>query len=1756
MMAALFFLFLAGSFAFAFGPGDRLQATSAANIRSGPSTSHQILDTTTAGDLGVIVSGPYYGSGFVWYSNRWDSHLSGYSATINLQAIPPLAPILVSPGNSDSNNPPVMTNSSPTMTWGIPMGATNFGLYLRDLDTGVMVYSNDYVGYYSGLTFTSGWIIAGHTYKWNMTASDSAGFSEVSKPSLFFRFVPPPIISTLSASSITSTSAVFRGSVNPKGTIAYTYFQYGTTISYGIPIGQANITNDLNSFWNVWFTNTSLVPNTTYHYQFLAVNDGGSYGGDDVFFTTLGSNPNTPANLIASNLATGIFLSWRDNSTNETGFYIQRRQGSSYTYFSLAANQTNYTDTSVSSGNTYCYSVAATNSSGSSAFTSEQCATYSVSGSAPVAQIIGDLRPVTGSTRYYGSASSGSTPLKYSWSTGAGQTSTEANPTFLFNSPGTNWIRLIVTDTYQHSGFASIDINVQGANNGVTPTSSLGADPVVLASGNYIQSHVDIKLPGKGVPFEFRRFYNSKSSDQSGKPLGFGWTFSYNAKIQDNGTNVLVVQGDGSTWTYSFSDGAYIGEPGVYDALVKTNGVWTLTDKSQTVTCFDGTNGQLISITDKNFNTLTCSYAGGVLSAVTNSAGRSVVFTTNEIGCLASMTDQISRTIWFQYDFHTNLSTVINANGYTNTYEYNDYHQMTGATDGRGVFYIHNGYDTNTFVVLKQCDAYTNWTYFAYDFTNRITIQTNALGGISTHYFDTNLLETKVIDEAGNQQIFAYDSNRNRVYIKDKNGNETRFGYDALGNVTNKVDALTNTTVIEYDARNNPGRRINALSSITTFGYDERGNLTSTTNALGFTTAVEYDSNGLPLTLWDARGYGTTNGYDNQGNLVTVANARGAVIRYEYDLAGRKVRQIDALNHTNSFLYDDNDNLLAATNALGFTTIFTYDGNNNQLSVQNSSGATTTNIYDLKDRLVSILGPLFRTNGFSYDALDRKIVSWDALGNRTGYEYDNVGNVVAITNALDEVTRFGYDPQGNQTAVIDPEGYIVDSVYDPLNRKVATINSLISSTNLTFYDPLGRIAAVTNANNQATRFFYDAIGRLTNVVDAAGQSVLFGYDNNGNRTLTTDPNGHTWTKVFDELNQLAEQYDPLGNKTLLEYDPVGNLARKVTPNNISIVYLYDAANQLTNITYPSGSPVRFTYDAVGNRTKMTDGTGSTTWKYDLLNRPTNVVDRFGVSVFNDFDANGNRIGLKYAAGKTVTYQFDKLNRMVGLTNWLGGVVSYWYDRRGNLTSSLNSDGSWVVYSYDAANRLTGQTNFTANSFEPLALYALTLDGIGNHREMTSQQPLFPILTSQTNQYSYDSDNRLLSVDSQTVTSDTNGNITTIGSDVFKYDTEDRLNRISIGNTNTIYVCNYDGLGNRLTATIRGKPRQFGLDRLGTLSQVLIEKTNNIAVAYYVYGLGLAQRIRSDGAVANYQYDIRGNTIALTDANGNVTDSYAYDSFGNLANSEGYSAQPFRYLGRYGIIDDSTGLLYARARYFSPQLGRFLTKDPITGKDSDGQSLNRYVYVLNCPLRLFDASGLSSQDKLNFNFGKNVTWNVANSTPYITDDSSLGIVHILLDGCGLLEGPGIFCDGANGIIYLLEGDSVNAALSGGAMIPGVGIAATVGKYGAKAVKTGAANAANAARLRTQLTAEEIASGHAFDKHVIQGGEFSGITTRPQFSGQIESVINNASDVKVLSNGRTAYWDSSSGTVVIRNPSAVDGGTAFKPTQGKTYFDNLK
>ncbi|MGN4017201.1 two-partner secretion domain-containing protein [Burkholderia gladioli] len=155
-------------------------------------------------------------------------------------------------------------------------------------------------------------------------------------------------------------------------------------------------------------------------------------------------------------------------------------------------------------------------------------------------------------------------------------------------------------------------------------------------------------------------------------------------------------------------------------------------------------------------------------------------------------------------------------------------------------------------------------------------------------------------------------------------------------------------------------------------------------------------------------------------------------------------------------------------------------------------------------------------------------------------------------------------------------------------------------------------------------------------------------------------------------------------------------------------------------------------------------------------------------------------------------------------------------------------------------------------------------------------------------------------------------------------------------------------------------------------------------------------------------------------------------------------------------------------------------------------------------------------------------------------------------CVVIAGPPVVSTGVS------AGAPSNAIFSSGNSESGPGSGSS--SQGATNNVSGAdsaANAANSVRLNNQLAADEIANGHAFDKHVIDQNEFGGsITTQQQFANQIENILNNPSATKQLSNGRSAYWDDASGMVVIRNPNAVDGGTAFKPTNGKSYFNNLR
>src|SRR6266545_2117575 len=111
-----------------------------------------------------------------------------------------------------------------------------------------------------------------------------------------------------------------------------------------------------------------------------------------------------------------------------------------------------------------------------------------------------------------------------------------------------------------------------------------------------------------------------------------------------------------------------------------------------------------------------------------------------------------------------------------------------------------------------------------------------------------------------------------------------------------------------------------------------------------------------------------------------------------------------------------------------------------------------------------------------------------------------------------------------------------------------------------------------------------------------------------------------------------------------------------------------------------------------------------------------------------------------------------------------------------------------------------------------------------------------------------------------------------------------------------------------------------------------------------------------GQACHYGYDAHGNVAFLTDATGAVTDSYDYDAWGNLVAQTGSTANTRLYAGEE--FDPDLGLMNLRARLYKPMTGRFLSMDPVMGRQPVPTSFNRYLYGAADPVVHVDPSGLT------------------------------------------------------------------------------------------------------------------------------------------------------------------------------------------------------
>jgi RHS repeat-associated protein len=1008
--------------------------------------------------------------------------------------------------------------------------------------------------------------------------------------------------------------------------------------------------------------------------------------------------------------------------------------------------------------------------------------------------------------------------------------------------------------------------------------------------------------------------------------------------------------------------------------------------------------GRITRITDPNGNFNQYSYdSNGDLASHTDPLGNVTRFFYNLSHGLIEIRDPrgISSTR-SEYDADGRIIAHVDAQGNRIEYTHNVGSRQEIVRDRNGNVTLFNYDDRGN--VLSKTDPLGNTTSYTYDARNNKLSETDPLGNTTLYTYDgrDNLLTQT--DPLGNVTTFTYNSRNQKLTVSDPLGHVTTNTYDAKGNLLTTKDPLGNVTTSTYDAKGNLLTAKDPLGNVTTYTYDTNGNRVSQTDPLGNVITYAYDSNGNQLT--ETRTRTDENGaiqtvttisvYDAKNRVIERIDALGNSSKTEYNQLGKELAVIDKNGNRVEFAYDDRGYLTSKTYADGTKESYTYDAEGNKLSFTNRAGRTTGYEYDNLKNLTRTLTADGATASTEYDTAGRPTAVVDPRGNRTQYEYDNAGRKTGTVDPLGNRSTYTYDASGNQTSFTDANGNTVKYAYDEFNRKVKTtfVDGTFSSST---YDILGREVTRTDQAGITTRFAYDGLGHLIKVTDALGGETGYTYDETGNKITQTDANGHVTKWSYDNAGRIKSRTLPLGMSERFTYDASGNTLSRTDFAGNTIANAYDSNNRLLSKTYPGGTGVTFTYTPTGKRKTETDSRGTATYSYDARDRLLQVVNADGSTVRYSYDSAGNRTSVTVPSG-TTTYGYDALNRPATVTDPAGGVSTYSYNKVGNRQSVSYPNGTSTVYTYDALNRLTKLENLHGATVIGSHIY--TLGAMGNRTgvaenggrtvaytydnlyRLTREDIKDPALVNRsiaytydavgnrltktvdgaTTNYNYDNNDRLINETGITYTYDLNGSLTSktdgTGTTGYSYDYDNRLIK-AVSPTETVTYA-YDADGNRVESATLTDTVRYLVDTNRELPQVLVEyKLGGMIAASYVYGDDLLHMTRN-GQTSYYHFDGLGSTRLLTSDAGIVTDTYAYDAFGNLIARTGTTDNPFLFTGQKH--DSNTGFYYLRARYYQPSTGRFTAVDPYEGDIYAPATLHKYLYAANDPVNKVDPNG--------------------------------------------------------------------------------------------------------------------------------------------------------------------------------------------------------
>ncbi|MEV4640471.1 RHS repeat-associated core domain-containing protein [Actinoplanes sp. NPDC049548] len=791
-------------------------------------------------------------------------------------------------------------------------------------------------------------------------------------------------------------------------------------------------------------------------------------------------------------------------------------------------------------------------------------------------------------------------------------------------------------------------------------------------------------------------------------------------------------------------------------------------------------------------------------------------------------------------------------------------------------------------------------------------------------------------DRNGNQiTMTRSEGTKGRLdQVTSPNGRWIRFDYDDHDRVT--------------AARDNTGRVVG-------YTYDTAGRLQTVTNPAGGVTRYAYDDKGRIATATDARGITyLTNAYDAAGRVARQTLTDGAVYEFAYttDASGRvtetrvtepggTVRRV-TFNAAGAVLTDT----AAHGSAAARTTVYERGEDQALASVTDGSGRRTEYHYDAAGRLKSATelagtADAAESGTVTYGGpFDQPLSVTDQAGHTTTYAYDTAGNLTTATDPAGRVTRYTYDSAGSVRTVTDPAGKTSTFAYR--GADLATVTDPLGRVTRQFTDAVGRVTAITDPAGAVTRLAYDRLNQITQVTDALGARTTLAYDAAGNLTGLTDARGNTSSWAYDASDRPVSFRDPLGRTATTGYDAAGQVATATNRRGITTTFGYDLLHRPTTVAYGSESSVTMAYDPVGRLASVTDtaAAGPTTLDYDAFDRPVRVAGPQG-TIRYAYDALGRRTSATVAGRPAVTYDYDAADGLTRVAQDGHGTVGVEYDDAGRAAVTTLPGGWARAAEYDDAGQLTGLTYRHDGDVKGALTYRYDRAG----RIVATEGSLARVrLPAARADLQYDAANRLTASGGTTLSYDADGNLTGDGTRSYQWNARGQLTGVTGGGQTAGFA--YDGFGRRTARTVNGSTTGFLND-----DDMPVRELDGTTATAELLGGGVDQWFSRSGPEGRRTFltDAAGSTIGLGDDSGAIRSTYGYEPYGAASRTGDASGNTLTYTGRE---DDGTGLMYYRARYYSPTLQRFISEDPIGAAGG----ANLYAYAADAPTNFTDPSG--------------------------------------------------------------------------------------------------------------------------------------------------------------------------------------------------------